>query len=286
MTPAPVMITNQSDRRTDVVVTPDWLQEHLDDPRVRLVEVDVNATAYDEGHIPGAALWNVYRDLKDSDYRLRDSAGAEALLARTGIEPSSTVVFYGYAPALAFWLMKRYSHADVRVLDYARGAWVNDGRPWTADRPIPPHPTPYPVADPDARIGADYSTVRSAIGRKSTTILDVRSLAEFRGERFWPSGAPEPSGRAGHIPSAIHLPVDDISDERGRFRSADELRAQFAPATSRGGDLITYCAIGGRAATAWFVLTYLLGHGDVRVYEGSWAEWGRTLAAPVEVMRG
>ena len=283
MTSAPPIIMDQTHRRADVLVEPEWVEEHLDDPQLRLIEVDVSATAYDQGHIPGAALWNVYRDLKDSDYRLLAPVAMEDLLARTGIEPGSTVVCYGYAPALAFWLMKLYRHADVRVLDCSRGAWMDDGRPWTADPPTPTGPTTrYPLAAPDPRSRADYATVKTAIGRPSTAIVDVRSLAEFQGDRFWPSGAPEPSGRAGHVPSAIHLPIDNVCDDRGRFRSVDELRQQLAPITTAPvGDVITYCTIGGRAATAWFVLTYLLGHHNVRVYDGSWAEWGHTPAAPV-----
>ena len=282
MTSAPALIMDQTHRRADVLVGPDWLEEHLDDPQVRLVEVDVSATAYNEGHIPGAVLWNVYSDLKDSEYRLLDAAAMQRLLVRAGIDPRSTVVFYGYAPALAFWLLKLYRHADVRVLDCSRGAWMDDERPWTRDAPTPKPTTRYPLTGPDATIRADYSTVRAAIGRQSTAIVDVRSLAEFSGERFWPSGAPEPSGRAGHVPSAIHLAIDNVHDDRGRFRSVDELRRQLAAvAASRVGDVITYCAIGGRAATAWFVLTYLLGHQNVRVYDGSWAEWGHRAAAPV-----
>jgi len=263
-------------------VGPDWLEKHLDDPQVRLVEVDVSATAYNQGHIPGAVLWNVYSDLKDSEYRLLDAAAVEGLLVGAGIDPRSTVVCYGYAPALAFWLMKLYRHADVRMLDCSRRAWTDDERPWTTDAPTPNPTTRYPLAAPNADIRADYATVRAAIGRRSTAIVDVRSLAEFQGERFWPSGAPEPSGRAGHVPSAIHLPIDNVHDDRGQFRSVDELRQQFTPiAASPVGDVITYCAIGGRAATAWFVLTYLLGHPNVRVYDGSWAEWGHSGAAPV-----
>ena len=282
MTSASSIIMDQTHGRADVLVGPDWLEEHLDDPQVRLVEVDVSATAYNQGHIPGAVLWNVYSDLKDSEYRLLDAAAMAGLLVGTGIGPHSTVVCYGYAPALAFWLMKLYRHADVRMLDCSRRAWTDDERPWTTDAPTPNPTTRYPLAAPNSGIRADYATVRAAIGRRSTAIVDVRSLAEFQGERFWPSGAPEPSGRAGHVPSAIHLPIDNVHDERGRFRSVDELRRQFGPiAASPVGDVITYCAIGGRAATAWFVLTYLLGHPDVRVYDGSWAEWGHSGAAPV-----
>jgi len=282
MTSASSIIMDQTHGRADVLVGPDWLEEHLDDPQVRLVEVDVSATAYNQGHIPGAVLWNVYSDLKDSEYRLLDAAAMAGLLVGTGIGPHSTVVCYGYAPALAFWLMKLYRHADVRVLDCSRRAWTDDERPWTTDAPTPNPTTRYPLAAPNSGIRADYATVRAAIGRRSTAIVDVRSLAEFQGERFWPSGAPEPSGRAGHVPSAIHLPIDNVHDERGRFRSVDELRRQFGPiAVSPVGDVITYCAIGGRAATAWFVLTYLLGHPNVRVYDGSWAEWGHSGAAPV-----
>jgi len=282
MTSAPSIIMDHTHRRADVLVGPDWLEKHLDDPQVRLVEVDVSATAYNQGHIPGAVLWNVYSDLKDSEYRLLDAAAVEGLLIGAGIDPRSTVVCYGYAPALAFWLMKLYRHADVRMLDCSRRAWTDDERPWTTDAPTPNPTTRYPLAAPNSGIRADYATVRAAIGRRSTAIVDVRSLAEFQGERFWPSGAPEPSGRAGHVPSAIHLPIDNVHDERGRFRSVDELRRQFGPiAVSPVGDVIMYCAIGGRAATAWFVLTYLLGHPNVRVYDGSWAEWGHSGAAPV-----
>jgi 3-mercaptopyruvate sulfurtransferase SseA len=135
----------------------------------------------------------------------------KACSSARGIDPRSTLVCYGYAPALAFWLMKLYRHADVRVLDCSRRAWMDDERPWTTDAPTPNPTTRYPLAAPNAGIRADYATVRAAIGRRSTAMVDVRGLAEFPGERFWPSGAPEPSGRAGHVPSAIHLPIDNVT---------------------------------------------------------------------------
>jgi thiosulfate/3-mercaptopyruvate sulfurtransferase len=237
-----------------------WLDAHLLDPRVRVVEVDVSPVAHDDWHIDGAVLWNVYTDLKDADYRTVGTAALERLVARSGIGPDSTVVFHGYAPALGFWLMKLYGHLDVRI-----------------------PATGYRLGGEDRGIRADRAAVQDAIGRSGTTLVDVRSAAEYRGERFWPSGGMEPGGRAGHVPSAVHQPIDGLYNADGSFRSAAELRGVFSPAVlDSGRELMTYCTIGGRAATAWFVLTHLLGHDRVRVYDGSWADWGRTLGTPVE----
>jgi thiosulfate/3-mercaptopyruvate sulfurtransferase len=268
--------------RSEVLVAPQWLDEHLHDPALRVVEVDVSPAAFDAGHIEGAVLWNVYSDLKDSNYQLADSAAIEDLLARSGIGPDSTVVFYGYAPAMGLWLMKLYGHADVRVLDCARGTWRGDGRPWT-DIAVRPAVTRYLLPDPDERIHADWPDVARAIDDPACAIVDVRTGAEYRGERFWPSGGFEPGGRAGHVPSAVNLSIEGLHDERGSFRRAAELRQLCSSIDLSGdGEMITYCTIGGRACTAWFVLTYLLGREHVRVYEGSWAQWGKLPAAPVE----
>jgi len=268
-----------------LLVTPEWLAAHLSDPDLRVVEVDVSSVAYDDWHVDGAVLWNVYQDLKDADYRPVAAVVVERLFVRSAIRPDSTVVFYGYAPAMGLWLAKLYGHADARILDCSRDTWRADGHPWSDSAPELAGGD-YRLGDEDGRIRAGRTAVHAAISDPDTTLVDVRTLAEYQGERFWPSGGLEPNGRAGHVPSAVHQPLDGVYDERGAFRPAADLRRLFSSIDSDDDtELITYCTIGGRAATAWFGLTHLLGRDGVRVYDGSWAEWGRLAETPVETSR-
>lgn len=266
----------------NVLVDQEWLKAHLRDPNVQVIEVDVSRAAYDDWHIEGAVLWNIYSDLKDSDYGTVGPAGLQRLVARSGIGPETTIVFYGYAPALGVWLMKLHGHNDVRILDCSRATWQAGGYP-RSTAAAEPAPGTFHLVREDGRIRAELATVHEAIGRGDTTIVDVRSRREYCGECFWPSGGMEPGGRAGHVPSAVHQPLEDLYNADGSFRSTSELRRVFSAINLEdGGELITYCTIGGRASTAWFILTYLLGRDHVRVYDGSWAEWGRLAGAPVE----
>jgi len=270
------------DTREDVLVDAGWIAARLNDPMVRVIELDVSKAAYDEGHIPGAVLWNAYGDLRHPDYTPIDATELGKLLSKSGLTPMTTIVFYGYASHLGFWLMKGHGHDRVRLMDGPRDSWHDAGHPWTTELPTL-DPSSYPPLEEDAALAASRHTVQTMIAGQENVILDVRSQAEFDGERFWPSGATEGAGRPGHIPGAVHVPHDLLHGEDGRLKSREELRRLYLDkGVAPERRVVTYCTIGNRASEAWFVLKYLLEYSEVGVYYGSWAEWGTLTDTPIE----
>ncbi len=266
----------------DALVDVGWIAAHGGEPGVRLVEVDVSPAAYDQGHIPGAILWDAYADLRDSAYRPVLPAELQQLFSRSGITPESTVVFYGYAAPLGFWLMKAHGHGDVRMLVGPRDQWVESGERWATDVPQL-EASAYPAPGQDAGIFASREAVEAAIGEPDSLIVDVRSEQEYRGERFWPSGAAADAGRPGHVRGAVSVPIDLLRAENGAPRNVEELRRAFeAAGVTKDKAVITYCTIGNRASEAWFALKYQLGYPRARVYYDSWAVWGKLADTPID----
>ncbi|HME04540.1 MAG TPA: sulfurtransferase [Solirubrobacteraceae bacterium] len=271
-----------SSREPAPIIDVSWIAEHERDPKVRLIELDVSPSAYESGHIPGAVFWNAYSDLRDAAYRPIEREQLERLLSRSGVTPDTTLVFYGYGAALGFWLMKAHGHNDVRMLVGSREQWAKAGGQWSTDVPEPAGGS-YRLAGPNADTLASRADVEATIGQPGGVLLDVRSEPEFSGERFWPSGAAEDTGRPGHVPGAVSVPIDLLRNEDDTFRAADEMRHALERAGVRPEQkVITYCTIGNRASQAWFALKHLLGYPDVSVYYGSWVEWGKAANTPIE----
>jgi thiosulfate/3-mercaptopyruvate sulfurtransferase len=271
----------------DVLVSASWAQEHLNDPNVRLVEVDVDTTAYEQSHIPGAVGWNWTSQLTDGVRR--DIAGQDdfsALLSKAGIGPQTTIVLYGdnnnWFAAWAYWQLKLYGHRDVRIIDGGRKFWLDNGLPLTTD--VPEYDdTGYRLPAPDFALRAYRDDILPRLGDETLSLVDVRSPAEFNGEILAPPGLPETAQRAGHIPGAASIPWAQTVREDGTFKSADELRDLYAAkGVTADKDVIAYCRIGERSSHSWFVLHELLGFERVRNYDGSWTEWGSLIGVPIE----
>jgi thiosulfate/3-mercaptopyruvate sulfurtransferase len=273
--------------RPDTIVSIDWVADHLGDPKVRIVEVDVDTSAYQQGHITGAVGWNWTTQLCDTQVRdIIPRAQLEQLLSASGIDNDTTVILYGdnnnWFAAWAFWQLKIYGHEDVRIMDGGRKKWVAEGRPLTTETPWQPKTT-YITRPADVSIRAFLPEVNEAMKSRSAALVDVRSPQEFSGEILAPPGLPETCQRGGHIPGAKSIPWAKACNEDGTFREHEDLRALYA-AQGISGDhpVITYCRIGERSSHSWFVLKYLLGFPQVKNYDGSWTEWGNLVAAPVE----
>lgn len=272
---------NDRNKPGDIEVGVAWVADHLDDPTVRIVEVDVSPAEYKKGHIPGAVLWDAYVDLRHPDYSLISHGELEELIRRSGIEPDTTVVFCGYGAHLGYWLLTSYGHPDARLMDGSRDQWLDAGHTWSTEVPTPSR-SAYELG-PQERYVASEEEVRSMMGSGQGVILDVRSEAEYTGVNFWPSGAPETVGRRGHVPGATFAPVAPMRTGDGRFVAPDVVSSSLQPhVPDRSTPIVTYCTIGNRASQVWYALTVLLGYEDVRVYYGSWVEWGMEQDSPIE----
>lgn len=273
----------------EVLVSTDWVGEHIDDPQVRILEVDYDpSSAYELGHIRNAALVDWKRDINDPVRRdILSKAQFEGLMSRVGAEPRSTLVLYGdmrnWFAAFAFWTFKIYGHEDVRLMNGGRRKWIDEGRELTDTVPETASSS-YTAGAVDDSLRVFLPDVRRVLETDATRLVDVRSPAEFKGEiSAPPEYANEGAQRSGHIPGARNIPWAQAITDDDTFKSADELRALYG-AQGVDGDqpVITYCRIGERSSHTWFVLKYLLGFNDVRNYDGSWSEWGNTVGTPVE----
>jgi thiosulfate/3-mercaptopyruvate sulfurtransferase len=276
-------------KHPEVLVTTEWVAQNLDAPNARLVEVDVDTSAYDQGHIPGAVGWNWQTQLQDNVRRdLIDRAALESLLGQSGIANDTTILLYGdnnnWFAAYAFWQLKYYGHRDVRLVNGGRKKWLEEKRPLSTEAPKVT-PTTYKAGERNESVRAYRDDVSAVVeGRRKGQLVDVRSVDEFTGKIIAPPGMTETAQRAGHIPTAANVPWSQAAAEDGTFKSADALAAlyQGKGVTGAGVDeVIAYCRIGERSSHTWFVLKYLLGYDNVKNYDGSWTEWGNLIGAPV-----
>ena len=271
----------------DVLVEPEWLEQHLDDDSIRIVEVDENPALYEEAHIPGAIGFDWRKDLQDQVRR--DFLGPKdfgQLFGSNGVSNDHLVILYGdrnnWFAAYTYWYLKYYGHHNVKLLNGPRERWISEGRPTTVE--VPNHPPATFTARPgDDTIRARREEVLDAL-EDSHQLIDVRSPQEFSGELIaMPGYENEGAQRAGHIPGAKSIPWAQAVNENGTFKSADELRQLYSSKGALTGDpIISYCRIGERSAHTWFVLHELLGEQDVKNYDGSWTEWGNLVGVPIE----
>ncbi len=283
-------ITERNYAHPDVLVSTDWVAEHLDDPGVRIIESNEDPVLYSSGHIPGAVEVDWSADLNDPvrrDYLNRE--GFEALMSRIGVTPDTTLVFYGdknnWWATYAFWVFQLFGHTNARIMDGGRTKWVAEGRPMTREKPQYP-PTEYRAPE---RNDAEHRAFREQVMmhvQAGLPLIDVRSPAEYSGERLHMEDYPnEGALRGGHIPGARNVPWSKaVNPEDGTFKSAEELRRLYEEEAglSPDQDVIAYCRIGERSSHTWFVLKYLLGYDRVRNYDGSWTEWGNLVGVPIE----
>lgn len=272
----------------EVLVETDWAAENLEDPNLRFVEVDVDTTAYAEGHIPGAVGWNWQSDTQDALTRdIIDQDAFEELLSRSGIANDTTVILYGdhnnWFAAYAFWLLNYYGHENVRLINGGRKKWLAENRPLTTKVPQPERAS-YSVRKVNADLRALRDYVLDSVNQADRPLVDVRSPKEFSGELLAPESLPqEGSQRGGHIPGAANITWSKAVQDDGTFKPLSELRSLYeSEGITSDKEVIAYCRIGERSSHTWFVLKYLLGYPNVRNYDGSWTEWGSLIGVPIE----
>ena len=277
--------------RSDVLVDADWVEAHLGDPGVVLVEVDEDTSAYDKGHIANAVKIDWKQDLQDPVRRdFIDKHGFEELMSARGISNDDLVILYGgnnnWFAAYAYWYFRLYGHANVKLLDGGRKKWELDSRDLVTQVPNRAR-TSYRAGDQDASIRAFRDEVVAAIGQRN--LVDVRSPDEFSGKLLAPAHLPqEQAQRAGHIPTAKNVPWSKAANDDGTFKSDDDLRKLYGDEAGLdfAKDTIAYCRIGERSAHTWFVLHELLGQANVKNYDGSWTEYGSLVGVPIELGAG
>jgi thiosulfate/3-mercaptopyruvate sulfurtransferase len=277
--------------RSDVLVDADWVEAHLGDQGVVIVEVDEDTSAYDKGHITNAVKIDWKKDLQDPVRRdFVDRHGFEELLSARGISNDDLVILYGgnnnWFAAYAYWYFRLYGHANVKLLDGGRKKWELDSRDLVTEVPDRPR-TSYQANDQDASLRAFRDEVVAAIGQRN--LVDVRSPDEFSGKLLAPAHLPqEQAQRAGHIPTAKNVPWSKAANDDGTFKSDDDLRKLYGDEAGLdfGKDTIAYCRIGERSAHTWFVLHELLGQANVKNYDGSWTEYGSLVGVPIELGEG
>ncbi len=273
----------------EVLVDTAWVNEHLSDSKVRIVEVDYDPAAnYTLGHIPGSVLVDWRRDINDPVARdILSREALEKLLGRLGISNDTQIVLYGdfnnWFAAFAFWVFKYYGVEHVVLLNGGRKKWIEADLPFTKDAPSYPATT-FRAKKPDEKLRVYLDYVRSSLGKKGKALVDVRGPKEFTGEITAPPEYPtEHAQRGGHIPGAKNIPWAQAVNEDGTFKSVEELKKLYEPqGVTKDKEVITYCRIGERSSHTWFVLKYLLGYPDVRNYDGSWTEWGNLVRTPIE----
>ncbi len=272
----------------EVLVSTEWVAEHLDDPSVRIVESDEDILLYDVGHVPGAVKLDWHTDLQDPVARdFVDKAGFERLMAGAGISNDTTVIFYGdrnnWYACYTFWLFRYFGHEDCRVMDGGRAKWEAESRPYTREYPTYPVTT-YRAQDADPSIRAFRDDVLASVRSGDHALVDVRSPQEYTGEVIHMMGYPqEGAQRGGHIKGAKNIPWGKAANADGTFKPVEELRALYSgEGITEEKPVIAYCRIGERSSHTWFVLHYLLGYPDVRNYDGSWTEYGSLVNVPIE----